>query len=159
MPSPRPLSPPFVLAVLVVVASGGLAGAAAQQPASPPAAGAPAAAAPAAGAARGEYLVHSVAMCVQCHSPRNRQGELLQARLLEGGSVPVQSPYAGPRWAFTAPNLKRIPGYNEEELVRLLSVGVTRLGGTPRGPMPPFRMSEEDARAIWSYLRSLRPES
>lgn len=108
---------------------------------------------------RGRYLVHHVAMCVQCHSPRDRRGELLDQRLLEGGPVPVESPYTGPRWAFTAPHLKRVPGYTEEEFVRLLRMGLTRNGTRPLAPMPPFRMTEEDARAIWSYLRSLGPIS
>ncbi|HVS65212.1 MAG TPA: c-type cytochrome [Thermoanaerobaculia bacterium] len=108
---------------------------------------------------RGRYLVHHVAMCVQCHSPRDRRGELLEQRLLEGGPVPVESPYTGPRWAFMAPHLKRVPGYTEEEFVRLLRIGLTRNETRPLAPMPPFRMTEEDARAIWSYLRSLGPIS
>ncbi|HVS14086.1 MAG TPA: cytochrome c [Thermoanaerobaculia bacterium] len=140
----------FVLTLLALLSWNAAAG-------GQPATGAPADLAPSPEVERGRYLVHDVAMCVQCHSQRDRRGELLPDRLLEGGPVPVASPFAGPRWAFTAPNLRRAPGYDEEELVRLLTRGITRLGGVPRGPMPPFRMTDEDARAVWAYLRSLSP--
>ncbi len=104
---------------------------------------------------RGRYLVHDVALCVQCHSPRDRHGKLLPGRLLTGGPIPVTTPFPGPRWAFTAPPIARMNGYTEEDLVRLLSRGVRRDGTPPRGPMPPFRLNEADARAIYAYLRSL----
>ncbi len=102
---------------------------------------------------RGRYLVHSVAMCVQCHSPRNQKGELRTDRLLTGGAVPVTNPFVGPRWAYTAPNLINLPGYTEEQFVTLLTTGIRPAGDQPRAPMPPFRMTAEDARAIWTYLR------
>ena len=48
---------------------------------------APARPAPSGEVERGRYLVHHVAMCVQCHSPRDRYGELEQNRLLRGASA------------------------------------------------------------------------
>ena len=103
---------------------------------------------------RGRYLVHDVAMCVQCHSPRDRRGELRTDRLLTGGPVPVSSPYDGPRWAFHAPNLLGVPGYTEEQFVTLMTSGERPDGTMPRGPMPPFRMTERDARDVWQYLKA-----
>ncbi len=105
--------------------------------------------------ARGEYLVHEASMCVQCHSPRDRFGELRDDRLLTGGPVPVKSPFAGPRWAFQAPNLKNLPGYTEEDFLQLMQTGRRQDGTAPRLPMPPFRLSKADADAIYAYLKSL----
>lgn len=104
---------------------------------------------------RGRYIVHRASLCIQCHSPRDREGNLLTDRLLEGGAIPVKSPFEGPRWAFMAPNIKRAPGYSEQEFVRLLTKGITRDGRTPRSPMPPFRFTEDDAKAVYAYLTSL----
>src|ERR1700739_2169831 len=42
--------------------------------------------------ARGKYLVESVAVCGQCHTPRNANGELDQSRKLKGSSVFLQPP-------------------------------------------------------------------
>jgi mono/diheme cytochrome c family protein len=42
---------------------------------------------------RGEYLVRHVAMCVQCHTPRDPQGRLDETHLLQGASMPVPSPF------------------------------------------------------------------
>ena len=111
--------------------------------------------APASQVERGRYLVHHVAMCVQCHSPRDRHGVLQQDRLLRGASVPVESPFLGPRWAFNAPNIVRAPGYDRNAFVRLLTTGIANQGQPPRAPMPPFRMTRDDAEAVWEYLRSL----
>src|SRR5687768_11516880 len=35
-------------------------------------------------AARGEYLVHHVSVCIDCHTPRNKDGSLDMTRLLAG---------------------------------------------------------------------------
>lgn len=105
---------------------------------------------------RGGYLANHVAMCVQCHSPRDRSGELEGERLFTGGAIPVESPFRAPRWAFHAPNLRHVPGYTEEQFVTLLTTGIRPSGDEPRSPMPPYRMNEDDAAAIYAYLRSLR---
>ena len=106
--------------------------------------------------AHGRYLVHEVAMCVQCHSPRDERGALVPERLLTGAAVPVAAPAPlEPFWAQRAPHLRGLPGYREEQAVRLLTEGIAADGRAPRPPMPPFRMSESDARAVYRYLSSL----
>jgi mono/diheme cytochrome c family protein len=118
---------------------------------------APAQDAPAAGpAARGEYLVHHVAMCVQCHTPRDARGELDRSRLLQGAPVPVAAPYPNQPWALAAPSLAGLAPWTEEQVVALLTTGARPTGERPRAPMPPFRMSREDAEAVVAYLETLR---
>jgi mono/diheme cytochrome c family protein len=107
--------------------------------------------------ARGEYLVMHVAMCVQCHTPRNEQGELDQSRLLQGAPMPLESPFPSQTWAFEAPKLAGLPGgWSEADLIQLLQTGRSPRGTPPRAPMPPFRMTAEDAAAVAAYLKSLQ---
>ncbi|HET9795897.1 MAG TPA: c-type cytochrome [Thermoanaerobaculia bacterium] len=104
---------------------------------------------------RGRYLVHDVALCVQCHSPRDENGNLLETKLLTGARVPFNSPYPGHPWAYQAPNIRGMIGYTEAEGVRLLTEGITRGGTPPRPPMQQFHMTADDARAVVAYLKSL----
>ena len=106
--------------------------------------------------ARGEYLVNNVAMCVQCHTPRDERGELERSKLLQGALVLVVSPYPNDQWAFTAPRIAGLAPWTEEQLVTLLTTGARPTGERPKPPMPPFRMTREDAEAVVAYLRSLR---
>lgn len=122
-----------------------------------PSAGAPAAAQPSAEQIeRGKYLVEKVAMCGQCHTPRNEAGQLQMNLWLKGGPVPLLTPkgYAA-KWAYKAPRLAGLPQHTDEQFVRLLTTGINRDGREPMPPMPPYRMSQEDAAAIAAYLRSL----
>ncbi|MEZ5365512.1 MAG: cytochrome c [Bryobacterales bacterium] len=106
--------------------------------------------------ARGKHLAHSVAMCVQCHSPHDRMGNLLESKLFTGQAIPFTSPYPdGPKWAFRAPALVRLPGWNVNDFVELLMTGHRPDGRRPMQPMPPFRLSRQDAEAIAAYLKSL----
>jgi len=101
----------------------------------------------------GSYLVHRVAMCVQCHSPRDEKGDLVLSRLLKGAQIPVTSPFHYQTWAFMAPPLAGLPtGYTQEDVITLLSQGRKPNGTSPRHPMPPFRFDEKDAKAIAAYL-------
>ena len=105
--------------------------------------------------ARGRYLVHDVAMCVQCHTPRDASGALDETRLLKGAPVPVSSPFPTQQWAFSAPAIAGLPGFADEDEIALLTTG-RRLGTpAPKPPMPPFRLTREDAEAVVAYLRSL----
>lgn len=103
----------------------------------------------------GRYLAHSVAMCVQCHSPRNEDGELLRDQLFQGAPVPVQGPPFDANWAVRAPAIAGLPGWAEDDAIALLMTGRRPTGEMPRSPMPPFRFDRPDATAIVRYLKSL----
>ena len=105
---------------------------------------------------RGAYITHHVAMCIQCHSPRDQSGKLILSKKFQGAPMPVQSPYPNETWAFQAPNIAGLPGYSRQEALRLFMKGITRWGQPPQNPMPPFRMSREDAEAVIAYLKSLK---
>jgi mono/diheme cytochrome c family protein len=105
---------------------------------------------------RGRYLVHHVAMCAICHTPKTSEGKLITTQLLRGSPLPVSSPYRSQMWAARAPAIAGLGGFSEDDLVTLLTTGSRPGGGTPAPPMPPYRMSEEDARAVAAYLKSLR---
>ena len=107
--------------------------------------------------ARGEYIATQVAMCVQCHSPRSGTGVLEPNRLFTGTALPYKSPYSALEFAMSAPSLRGLPsGFHQGDVVNLLTTGHDLRGRTPRAPMPPFRMTEDDARAVAAYLASLR---
>lgn len=123
-----------------------------------PGSGPAASAAPSASSAdveRGRYLTHSVAMCIQCHTPRNADGTLDETRFFKGAAIPVESPFKGQEWAAQAPDIAGLGSFNEEDELSVLTKGHRRDGHAPKPPMPPFRMSEDDARAVIAYLRSL----
>ena len=135
--------------VLLVVAGSSRIGA------SPPAqAAAPPAQNPAALVAQGEYLANRVAMCVQCHSPRDAQGNVMLSQRFHGGAIPVQSPYPNRQFAAQAPNIAGLPGFTDDQIIALLTEGRATDRDPPRPPMPPFRMSRQDAQAIVAYLRT-----
>jgi mono/diheme cytochrome c family protein len=106
---------------------------------------------------RGAYVVHHVAMCIYCHTPKDADGQLDEQQLLQGAPMPVESPFPRVKWAFQAPKIAGLPGgWTDEDTARFLQTGVTPTGRTPQPPMPPFRMNEEDARAVAAYLKSLQ---
>ena len=71
--------------------------------------------------------------------------------------MPVESPFSYETWAFKAPSLAGLPGgWTAEDVIRLLQTGKGPGGERPRPPMPPFRMTREDAAAVAAYLQSLR---
>ena len=108
--------------------------------------------------ARGKYLVENVAMCVQCHTPRNGNGELDQSRKLQGASVFLQPPYSDPNWPINAPRIGGNPPASDADMIKLLTTGIWTNGKPLRFPMMPFRMNEADAKAVVAYLKSLQPQ-
>jgi mono/diheme cytochrome c family protein len=104
---------------------------------------------------RGEYLTTSVAMCVQCHSGRDENGNIIDSAKFRGGAIPVLSPYKNTQWATIAPSLAGLPGFTDEQIISLLTTGNMGDGRpSPRRPMPPFRMNKEDAQAVVAFLRA-----
>ena len=105
---------------------------------------------------RGQYIVHHVAMCIYCHTPRSEAGVPDEQRLLQGAPMPVASPFPRQQWAFQAPKIAGLPGgWTEPDMVKFLQTGESPTGHRPQPPMPPFRFNEQDAQAVAAYLKSL----
>jgi mono/diheme cytochrome c family protein len=111
---------------------------------------------PAGSVEHGRYLVHDVAQCVECHSPRDANGVILRGQEFTGAPIPFRPPWAN-EWAIQAPRNRGLPGYTTELGIRLLTQGaIDREGRQLRPPMPRFRMSPQDAADVVAYLKSLQ---
>ena len=97
----------------------------------------------------GRYLVEKVAMCVECHSPRDAQGNIIDSRRYLGAPVPFRPPWPND-WAIWAPRNKGLTGYEDEppaaerqfERMRILAGRRRDAGRVDRsflhGPLPHF---------------------
>ena len=120
----------------------------AQQPATP-------AAVPAGNLERGRYIVENVAMCWECHSARDPQGNILTGSKYLGGQMPLRPSWRND-WPLQIPRIAGLPGYTDAEAIRLLTRGAIKRDGTQlRYPMPRFRMTPQDAADVIAYLRSI----
>lgn len=107
--------------------------------------------------ARGKYLTENIGGCNDCHTPMTPQGPDM-AHSLQGATLMFQPTIDIP-WAPVAPPIAGIPAhYTEEQFAAFLQTGVRPDGSRPLPPMPPFRLNEEDARAMTAYIATL-PEA
>jgi Cytochrome c len=104
---------------------------------------------------RGKYLVENVAMCGECHTPRNQRGELKYDAWLHGAPIWIRPVTPIPNWADHAPALAGFPSFTEQEAERVLEKGIGPEGEQLRPPMHIYRMNQADAKAIIAYLKSL----
>ena len=102
---------------------------------------------------RGDYLVNEVARCGDCHTPRDARGELDPARALQGAALWIRPARRGGEWEDKAPDITasgKAGDWSEEKMTRFLSAGKK---SDP--PMPAYKLTADDARAVTAYLRSL----
>jgi cytochrome c553 len=104
---------------------------------------------------RGKYLVENVAMCVECHTPRDSQGALRKDAWLAGAPIWIRPVAPIQNWADHAPTLAGWPSFTEEQGERILEKGTGPEGEELRPPMHIYHMKHEDAKAIIAYLKSL----
>lgn len=107
--------------------------------------------------ARGRYIVEDVAMCEQCHTRRDENGQPDRQNWLMGGPVQIRPTYPAPDWALKAPRIAGEPPGTEAEFIRLLTTGIARTGAPPKPPMHQFHMTREDAEGVYAYLKTLHP--
>jgi mono/diheme cytochrome c family protein len=106
---------------------------------------------------RGEYIVNNVAVCSQCHTPRNSMGAPDHAKWLEGAPLWLTPAEPVANWPLQAPRIAgALPG-TDAEMIKLLTTGIWKTGNYLRPPMPQFRMSPEDAASVVAYLKSVTP--
>ena len=105
-------------------------------------------------AAKGEYIARA-AGCFTCHTDRKRHGKPLV------GGRPIRTFYG----IFYTPNITPdrdtgIGAWNEQDFTHALRDGL-RPDGTQLYPVFPYtaytKLSDDDVRALWAYLRSLTP--
>jgi mono/diheme cytochrome c family protein len=109
---------------------------------------------------RGEYLVQ-LAGCTDCHTPGHLLGKPDMSRFLGGSDVGFEVPGLG---TFVGPNLTPdettgLGNWTREQIATALQTGV-RPDGRVLAPTMPWRayarLTESDAGAIVTYLKSLR---
>jgi mono/diheme cytochrome c family protein len=108
---------------------------------------------------RGRYLVENVAMCVECHTPRNARGELKTDAWLHGASTWIRPVAPIQPWADTAPPLAGLPSFTDEQFATILEKGTGPEGEVLRPPMHIYHMHHEDVKAILAYLKTLPASS
>ncbi len=107
--------------------------------------------------ARGKYIVEDVAMCGQCHTPRDNNGAIDRTKWLDGASLWLQPSRPTQDWPLKAPRIAGNPPGTDADMIKLLTTGLWLENQRLRPPMPQFRMTREDAEAALAYLKSLTP--
>ncbi|NUN69846.1 MAG: c-type cytochrome [Bacteroidetes bacterium] len=115
--------------------------------------------------ARGKYLAHHVAGCIDCHSVRDWSkfaGPITPGTEGQGGDK-FDEELAGMPGTIYAQNITPtyLSRYSDGELYRLITTGVT-YDGRAMFPMMPYlaygKMDPEDVRSIIAYIRTLAPK-
>ena len=110
---------------------------------------------------RGEYLV-TIMDCTGCHTPGIFLGKPDMQRPLAGSEVGFQVPGLG---IFYPPNLTPDPEtglgkWSEADIIKAVRTGV-RPDGRQLVPVMPYhsygKLTDADAKAVASYLKSLKP--
>ena len=116
--------------------------------------------APAPTVERGEYLANSVGECAMCHTKRSPVDGSAVGAPFSGGSEMAMD--GDPSRFFVTPNLTpdpktgHITSWTEEQFLARVRAG--RLIEGSHMPWPLFaRMSDDDIRAVYRYLRTLPP--
>ena len=113
---------------------------------------------PSAAVARGKYLVNSVGMCGDCHTPMGKNGQPVKSQYLQGAPLPFKPTVPIPGFMAIAPQIAGLPGYTEDQAVEFLITGKKPSGAMAAPPMPAFRFNKADAEAVVAYLKSLGAE-
>lgn len=109
---------------------------------------------------RGAYLMNSVAVCGNCHTPKGPQGDLPGMEL-----AGMENMFVVPEMTVHAPNITPdvetgIGGWTEEDLIKAIREGIRPDGSLIGPPMPVARyrdLSDRDVRALAVYVRSVPP--
>lgn len=108
---------------------------------------------------RGAYLVQGLGHCSMCHTAVNALGGSSESKAFEGGMIPNQNWYAP---SLTSNREAGLGDWPLNEIADLLQVGTSKRGAV-YGPMAEVvynslqYLTDEDARAMAVYLKSLPP--
>lgn len=112
----------------------------------------------AAAAEYGAYVSRHVALCADCHTPRSGLRSLPDRRRLFAGNARPPKGFPANPANLTADSATGIGAWSEQDFLRTLRTGVNPAGDSLHPFMPwreVRRMSDDDLRAIYRYLRTL----
>lgn len=105
---------------------------------------------------RGEYLVE-ISGCTDCHTAQQR-GQPLPGMAFAGG-FELKGPFGTVTSANITPDPTGISYYNENIFVQAMRTG--KVGARTLNPIMPWsmmrNMTDDDLKAIFAYLRTLKP--
>lgn len=111
--------------------------------------------------ARGEYLVRSVLLCAECHTPTNEKGQPLPGMEFAGGGS-FRDPGQNGDLVFSqniTPDPSGIPHYDEAMFVNTLRTG--KIPGRTLNHTMPFQnfknLTDGDLHDVWSFLKTVPP--
>jgi mono/diheme cytochrome c family protein len=110
--------------------------------------------------AYGGYLV-AIAHCMECHTPRDEKGMLVQARLGAGGQN-IKGPWGDSISRNLTPHAEGLRDWSEEQIATAIRSGVDRSGKPYKPPMAfawYHNINDADMAAIVAYLRTLPPQA
>jgi cbb3-type cytochrome c oxidase subunit III len=106
---------------------------------------------------RGEYLV-TLAICGDCHTPTDPQGQPLTELAFAGGTV-FDHPIGRVASANLTPDPSGVPYYTEELFVEVMRTGSVK--ARKLHPQMPYllykNMSDEDLKDIFAFIKTLKP--
>ncbi|HVN21739.1 MAG TPA: cytochrome c [Dongiaceae bacterium] len=104
---------------------------------------------------RGKYLA-LVGGCVDCHTPEDKMHRPIEGMEFAGGKQIEGFPA---RSANITPDASGISYYNEDLFLKVMRTG--HVGARPLNPPMPWwvyrNMNDEDLKAIFAYLRTVKP--
>ncbi|MBF0561251.1 MAG: c-type cytochrome [Alphaproteobacteria bacterium] len=106
---------------------------------------------------RGNYLVHAVAHCQECHTPRNPMGALIQSRAFSGN---IGGPDGQNAPNITSDVLTGIGGWTVDEIETLLKTGQTPAFDAVGSGMKAVvrgtsKLTDADRHAMAVYLKTV----
>ena len=107
----------------------------------------------------GEYLT-KISNCTGCHTPVDPTGAPLPGMAWAGG-LNLAGPWGNVSSVNLTPDPSGIPHYTEDLFLKVIRHG--NPGGRPLNPIMPWgyfrKMTDEDLKAIFAYLKTLEPVS
>jgi mono/diheme cytochrome c family protein len=97
---------------------------------------------------RGKYLVENVAMCADCHTPRDDKGQFDHSQWLQGNVLDIKPDHPMPLAAVAVP-IAGLPGFKDEKAVKFLETGIDLTGKPAMWPMPQFRFNTTTRLRWW----------
>jgi mono/diheme cytochrome c family protein len=111
---------------------------------------------------RGKYIVDSVAVCQDCHTPRDATGVPIAAQYLAGAECFAELENGSCLNTRNLPNHETgLLNRTDEEVKRMIRDGIrpAATGDEPLSPVMPYyvfhNMSEDDLNAVVAYLRTV----